>query len=83
MNCVVTKNETDRKYSNIPLSREGLQQVREYQSKVAQLKKDTGLNFTMTTKMAIDDLSKGNNIVDNYYKKMKEAEEKVESESNL
>lgn len=61
--CIITGKETDRKCKGKPLSREGMEQVKAYQKKVDGYSEETGLKYLCTTKMAIQYIIDGFDLV--------------------
>lgn len=72
MKCIITGKETDRKYKNKPLSREGMEQVRQYQADVEQLKEDTGIPYIITVREAISHITNGFSLIDEVTTKLED-----------
>lgn len=72
MKCIITGKETDRKYKNKPLSREGMEQIRQYQADVEKLKKETGIPYIITTREAISHITNGFNLVNEVTTKLED-----------
>lgn len=88
MKCIVTGEETLDKCKNKPLSRNGRVKVKEYLAKIDEYAKETGISYRYSTNMAMEDLSKGIDFVEESKKitqkvrdeiKSKEAEKELET----
>lgn len=88
MKCIVTGEETLDKCKNKPLSRNGRVKVKEYLAKIDEYAKETGIPYRYSTNMAMEDLSKGIDFVEESKKitqkvrdeiKSKEAEKELET----
>ena len=62
--CIVTGEVTKDKCKNKPLSRNGRVKVKEYLAKIEDYAKETGIPYRYSTNMAIEDLSKGIDFVE-------------------
>lgn len=62
--CIVTGEVTKDKCKNKPLSRNGRVKVKEYLQKIEDYAKETGIPYRYSTNMAMEDLSKGIDFVE-------------------
>lgn len=69
MKCKVTGEETVSLCKGIPLSHEGRRKVKEYKAKVEDFAKKIDQPLIMTTKIAIDNLANGFDLVEELSKK--------------
>lgn len=80
MKCVLTGKETKNKMKNIPMSREGRQQVKDYLERF-RTSELPHLGFVMSIKMAMDDLFQGRDILEEYTEVKEKAEGGESNES--
>lgn len=80
MKCVITGEETLNKCKNKPVSRNGRTKIREYLAKVDAYAKETGIPYKYSTNMAIEDLSKGIDFVDESKKITQKVKDEIKNQ---
>lgn len=79
MKCVITGEETLNKCKNKPVSRNGRVKVKEYLAKIEDYAKETGIPYKYSTNMAMEDLSKGIDFVEESKKITQKVKDEIKS----
>ena len=80
MKCVITGEETKSLMKGKAVSREGRNKIKAYIQKFEESELPA-LGFILSTKMAMDDLFQGRDIVQEYTKAKEKRNEEVEDET--